>query len=520
MALAPALANRADEEVVAAWQAATALTRRRQLAALTFAAHYAAFAVVVPLAVAAEPPSDVQRFVKLLRWLGPQQWQAVGRPWSLDRDVSAWLMEAAAKSSTREAEEAAAIAAITAVAKHLPGDAGWAAVKTIVHGSRVLSCRLELSAEQLTGLWAPLEEPIPLRSLDEQPASERRPRRVKAEAAEADAKPDAKKRVAVKRGPLYGANHADVAVFIKTVAELSPIQWLRVLDRRQLVASVTRERSAEPAPVVRASLAAIAGTSDQDLEARCRVYAAVERAAYALESRQRLSPEQAREHYGAAAEVVPFDEVDAASFAARVASLNPEEWVRLAAAAPPVETSSKSPLVNAGDALAAALASRSDDEVAVTWQALTALVHRHLLSPIKFAASFAPFASAVNVIKPRSLTPAVQRYLTAVGRLSAHQCSILAEPWLIPDDVSNVLSRAVAAGGAREAEEAAALAALVTVPMRLTGDTGWAAAKTAAYGARVAACRDRVSKAELEALWKPLERAIPGASLEAPTKVK
>jgi len=36
----------------------------------------------------------------------------------------------------------------------------------------------------------------------------------------------------------------------------------------------------------------------------------------------------------------------------------------------------------------------------------------------------------------------------------------------------------------------------------------------------VAACRDRVSKAELEALWKPLERAIPGASLEAPTKVK
>jgi hypothetical protein len=520
-ALGPALAGKDDDEVVAAWQAASALSRRRQLAALTFAANYAPFAAVVPL-VAGELAPDVQLYAKLLRWLGPEQWQALARPWTLEREVLTWLMQAAAKSSTREAEEAAALAAIAAAPKHLPGDAGWAAVKTVAHGSRVLASRPELSQEQLTALWVPLEEPVPLRSLDERPVSGK-PKRAKAAGpkpvvAVAKPEPRPKKRPAVKRGPLYGANHADVATFIKTVVALTPIQWLRVLDRRQLVAAVTRERSAEPGPVVRACLAAVAGTAELDLEARCRVYAAVERAAFALESRDRLPAEQVREHYGAVGEVVPTSEVDAATFPSRLAALNPEEWVRLAELAPEVNTASKAPLVNAGDALAATLAARSDDEVAVTWQALNALVHRHLLSPIKLAASFAPFASAVTIIKPRSLSPAVQRYLTAVGRLSAHQASILAEPWLVADDVSNALSRAVADGGARAAEEAAALAALVTVPMRLTGDAGWAAAKTAAYGARVAASRGKVTPDEFEALWKPLERAIPAASLDAPPK--
>jgi Mg/Co/Ni transporter MgtE len=114
----------------------------------------------------------------------------------------------------------------------------------------------------------------------------------------------------------------------------------------------------------------------------------------------------------------------------------------------------------------------------------------------------------------------VKRYLTAVGRLSAHKCNVLAEPWLLADDVSNVLSRVVTDGSAKGAEEAAALAALVTVPMRLTGNAGWAAAKTAVFGARVIASREKVSKEEFEALWKPLERAIPIASLDAPTRSK
>jgi len=176
------------------------------------------------------------------------------------------------------------------------------------------------------------------------------------------------------------------------------------------------------------------------------------------------------------------------------------------------------PVVHAGDAIADHLAARTDDEAVTAWHALTALLDRQRLSPIKFAVSYAPFASAVPVTKARSITPPVRRYLTAVGRLSAHQCSLLAEPWLLADDVSNALSRVVMDGSAKPAEEAAALAALVTVPMRLTGDSGWAAAKTAVFGARVIASRGKVSASEFEALWKPLERAIPMASLESRSK--
>src|SRR5207247_10234475 len=58
----------------------------------------------------------------------------------------------------------------------------------------------------------------------------------------------------------------------------------------------------------------------------------------------------------------------------------------------------------------------------------------------------------------------------------------------------------------RAAEEAAALVALVTVPMRVTGDAGWAACKTATFGGRVIAARSNLSDEELLALWKPLER--------------
>jgi hypothetical protein len=498
------LGRKSDEEVVATWQAAAALARRRQMSPLTFAAHYLPFAALIPPATTEPPVPSVELFTKALRWLDEAQWQSLARAWTLDREASAALLQAAMKSRTREAEEAAALAAFAVAHKHLTGDGGWAAVKTAVHGGRVLSCRGELSADQLAVLWAPLEEAIALRSLDDRPA-----------AASARA-PKAKQ--TSKRSPQLGPNAAEVAAFVKAVPALSAIQWLRVLDRRQLVTGIMRERSAQPAAVVRASLAAIRGTRHLDVEARCRILSAVERAGYSVESRDHLTPEQAAQHYGPLAEVIPVQEVDAGTFAERVAGLNPEEWMRLAGLAPAVDVAAVSPLVSAGDALADHLADRTDEEISVTWQALAALVNRHLLPPIKFAASFAPFASVVAVVKPRSLTPLVQRYLTAVGRLSAHQCSLLAEPWLLADDVSSKLSAAVAGGGSRTAEEAAALSALVTVPMRLSGDAGWAAAKTAAYGARVAACRDQVSEEDLRALWKPLERAIPLASLDAPSK--
>src|SRR5206468_389246 len=163
------------------------------------------------------------------------------------------------------------------------------------------------------------------------------------------------------------------AAFVKAIPELSPIQWLRVLDRRQLVASVTREGEDESAVVVRSILGAAMASAELELGARCSVFSAVERAAFALAARARLSDAQVR---------------------------------------------------------------------------------RHRLSAIKFAVSYAPFASAVVVTKPSAIAPVVQRYLTAVGRLSAHQCAVLGEPWLLADDVSNALARATPSASTRAAEEA------------------------------------------------------------------
>jgi len=519
-ALAEGLRDRSDAEVAAAWSAASALVRRRQLASLTFAAHYLPFASAIPPVVSAEPPAGVQLFAKTLKWLAPAQWESLARPWSVDREASTSLLQVAARTPARESEEAVALSALAAVTNHLSGDAGWAAMKTVVHGARVLSCRGELTPAQLQALWVPLEQAIPLRSLDVQAsdpmaASAAPPKRTaKTQAATS---PGARK-TAIRRGPLYGPGTAEVTAFLKVVHELNAIQWLRVLDRRQLVASVTREGSAEPVGVVRAVVAAIQCTRGLDLEVRCRIVSAVERAGYALASRDTLTREQAQAHYGVLTEVVPFGDVDAGGLAARVVALNPEEWARVAVIAPVVDLAVVAPVLHAGDAIADHLAARTDDEAVTAWHALTALLDRQRLSPIKFAVSYAPFASAVPVTKPRSITPAVQRYLTAVGRLSAHQCSLLAEPWLLADDVSNALSRVVTDGSAKAAEEAAALAALVTVPMRLTGDSGWAAAKTAVFGARVIASRGKVSASEFEALWKPLERAIPLASLESRSK--
>jgi hypothetical protein len=112
----------------------------------------------------------------------------------------------------------------------------------------------------------------------------------------------------------------------------------------------------------------------------------------------------------------------------------------------------------------------------------------------------------------------VSRYVTALGRLGASQCNLLAQPWQVDEDASSVLSKATVDGATRSAEEAAALAAVVTVPMRLVGSGGWAAVKTAAFGGRVIASRARLTPEQLEALWKPIQAAIPLASLGAPAR--
>jgi hypothetical protein len=345
-----------------------------------------------------------------------------------------------------------------------------------------------------------------------------KPPTARADSAPAPAKRAAPPKAAASKPPApYGPNSPEVAVFIKGVVELTPIQWLRVLDRRKLVASVTRQ-DAEPAGVVRSLLAAIKGTKDLDTFTRCRAFVAVERAAGTVAAKAQLTHEESMQGYGAFGDIVQLDYVDVGGFAHLVAALNKGDWAKVAESIPAVNEDVVAPLVNTGSALHGFLESRPDEEAVAAWQAASALVRRQHLAPIKFAASYAPFASAIPVTNPRSLGAPVLRYVSAVGRLSANQCLLLAQPWQMEDDVSSALAKAVAEGGARTAEEAAALAAVVTVPMRVRGSQGWAAAKTAAFGGRVIGSRSRLSLEQLEVLWRPIQQAIPLASLGAVTK--
>jgi len=524
-ALIEALAKRSDDKVATAWQALSALVMRQHHSALKFAAHYAPFISLVPVSGFDALDPATMRYLKAVEALTHEKCEVLARRWRLDPEASRALIAVVARSRYLKGEEAAALLALRTIPTHLTGDVGWAAVRTVVHGGRVLGARAELTKEQVAVLWIPLEPAIPFASLEEQVAKPVRARvraavaRItKPPAPRAESAPAPAKRTAPpKPAAPYGPNSLEVAVFVKSVVELTPIQWLRVLDRRKLVASVTRQ-DAEPAGVVRALLAAIRGTTDLDTFTRCRAFAAVERAAGAVSAKAQLTHEESMQGYGAFGDIVQLDYVDVGGFAHLVAALNKGDWVKVAESIPAVNEDVVAPLVNTGGALYGFLESRPDEEAVAAWQAASALVRRQHLAPIKFAASYAPFASAIPVTNPRSLGAPVLRYVSAIGRLSANQCALLAQPWQIADDVSSALSKAVADGGARTAEEAAALAAVVTVPMRVKGSQGWAAAKTAAFGGRVIGSRSRLSLEQLEVLWRPLQAAIPLASLGAVTK--
>ncbi len=519
------LIKRSDEKQVAAWQAMTAIVMRAQLPALKFAVHYAPFAALIPLSGSDVLEPRTRRFIAALDRLNREGLEVLAGRWRLEPAASHALLQAVAKTKHVKSEEAVAVAALTLIPAQLEGDEGWSAVRTAVHGGRVLGALSELSPEVTTELWAPLEEVIPLASL-ERDATPPEGVGVRAAVNHAIRKITRPPRArlaapaAVRAGAPYGPNQAEVAAFIKGVGELSQIQWLRVIDRRKLVESVTREGSTEPAGVVRAILAALEGTRNLDTYSRCRVYAAVERAAFALESHGRVDLEQVRQTLAPFEPSIAYEGLNGSGFAHRVASLREGDWNRIAAAAPDADEEGVAPLVNAGTALIDFFGGRSDDEAVASWHAVAALVHRQRMTPIKFAASYAPFASAIPVTNPRSLGAMVSRYVTALGRLGASQCVALAQHWKIDDELSNALARASADGSTRAAEEAAALVAVVTVPMRLAGSGGWAAVKSAAFGGRVIAARTRLTSEQLEALWAPIQAAIPLSSLNAPAKAR
>ncbi|HEV2030287.1 MAG TPA: hypothetical protein VGS16_17440 [Candidatus Dormibacteraeota bacterium] len=517
-----ALAKKGEEKQVAAWQAMSALVTRHHLPALKFAAHYAPFAALIPVSGSDVLDPVTLRFLAALGALSAAQCEGLAHRWRLDHVASRALLQAVAKNPDTKSEESVAMAALTVIPAHITGDSGWAAVRTAVHGGRVLGCLPDLAKRDIAELWVPLEAVIPFDSLT---SADHEPATVRVKAATSSAirtiKPS-KKRIPAAAPPKatapYGPNSAEVATFIKGVTELTPIQWMRVMDRRTLVASVTRDSSVEPAGVVRSILATIAGTRELDIFTRCRTFTAVERAGYAVESHGRMNSEQVAEMYAPFALSMSIDEVKVAGFANHLASLSKHDWEEVAAAAPNANEEAVAPMVNAGTALIDFFDGRSDDQAVAAWHAVSALVRRHHLTPIKFAASYAPFGSAIPVTNPRTLGAMVSRYVTAVGRLGASQCAVLAKHWNVDDDASNALSKATVDGSARPAEEAAALAAVVTVPMRMAGSVGWAAVKTAAFGGRVIASRSRLSPEHVRALWKPIQPAIPLASLGAPAK--
>jgi len=520
------LARRSEEKQVAAWQAMSALVTRHQLPALKFATHYAPFATYIPAPGSDLTDARARRLVAALEALTPAGCDVLSRRWKIDAAASRSLLKAVANHRHVKDEEAVAMAALTIIPTHRAGDAGWAAVRTAVHGARVLVAIGELTPAEVRELWAPLESVIPFESLDPDahaPAVER-VRAAVSSAIRTIKSPRGQPRVgatgAAKATVPYGPNSGEVAAFIRGVAELTPIQWLRVLDRRKLVASVTREGSAEPAGVVRSILTAIEGTRELDILSRCRAFVAVERAGYALETHGRVDHEQVATMWEPFVSSISLDELNGGGFAHRLASLSKTDWQRVAEAAPQTNEEAVAPLVNTGTALIDFFGGRSDDEAVAAWHAVSALVRRHQLTPIKFAASYAPFASAIPVTNPRALGAMVSRYVTAVGRLGASQCAVLAQPWEMDGELSSVLSQVIADGSARPGEEAAALAAVVTVPMRMVGNNGWAAVKTAAFGGRVIAARSKLTAEQLEALWKPLQPAIPLASLGAPPRTR
>jgi hypothetical protein len=519
-----ALVKRGEEKQVAAWQAMTAVVMRSQLPALKFAVHYAPFAALVPLSGSDVLDPKTRRFIAALDGMNREQLAVLAKSWRLTPAVSHALLQAVAKTKHVKSEEAVALAALTLLPAQLSGDEGWSAVRTSVHGGRVLGALTELKPEEITELWAPLETVIPFASLSEEAPTPGEGVRAAVNNAIKKITRPPRPRVAapaaVRAGAPYGPNQADVATFIKCVADLSPIQWLRVIDRRKLVESVTREGSAEPAGVVRSILATLEGTRELDTYSRCRVYSAVERAGFALESHGRVDLDRVRQTLEPFQPSIAFEGLNGGGFAHKIASLHTADWRRIAAAAPEANEESVAPIVNAGTALIDFFGGRSDDEAVATWHAVSALVHRERLTPIKFAASYAPFASAIPVSNPRSLGAMVSRYVTALGRLGASQCAALAKPWQINDELSSMLARASADGSTRAGEEAAALAAVVTVPMRLAGSGGWAAVKTAAFGGRVIAARTRLTAEQLDELWAPIQAAIPLASLSAPARAK
>src|SRR5258708_17911580 len=99
--------------------------------------------------------------------------------------------------------------------------------------------------------------------------------------------------------------------------------------------------------------------------------------------------------------------------------------------------------------------------------------------------------------------------------LTAEQCEALGRRWRLEPEVSRALLQAVANHREARSEESVAMAALTLIPAQVTGDSGWAAVRTAVHAGRVLGSLSDLSPGQVPELWAPIEQVIPFASLTA-----
>src|SRR5690242_10941713 len=161
------LARKSEDKQVAAWQAMTAVVMRSQLPALKFAVHYSPFATLIPLSGSDVLDPRTRRLQARLQQMSREQLEVLARRWRIEPAASRALLQAVAKNPHVKSEEAVALCALAYVPNLLSGDVGWSAVRTLVHGGRVLGALPHLSEQEIGQLWVPLEPVVPLASLDE-----------------------------------------------------------------------------------------------------------------------------------------------------------------------------------------------------------------------------------------------------------------------------------------------------------------------------------------------------------------
>jgi len=75
----------------------------------------------------------------------------------------------------------------------------------------------------------------------------------------------------------------------------------------------------------------------------------------------------------------------------------------------------------AGEVLFDSLAKKNEEKQVAAWQAMSAVVNRHQLPALKFAAHYAPFATLIPASGSDVLDPMTLRFLAALGAVTAAQ---------------------------------------------------------------------------------------------------